>query len=239
MRVSHLLLSLVVASGLATAAVVSPIQDAPESATDATSTKHASPMAVAPVSVAHEVAQPDEDTAAILAGTLAPIAVFEIRGGGALFHLEGGASAGNKAFKNKVNVKSIAQCLDGGLGCASHFDADELSADGKAYVYIYDATTWGLTTTPDPNDTVGGPIAEGNPVPVTVLRGLMDGKGRFMFSGTHVPSDTDLVVEGKAGLEKGTLTPKKMGGKISAVSIEAEHWAKANFKTFGKSLLIN
>jgi hypothetical protein len=160
-------------------------------------------------------------------GGLVPIAVFEVRGGGALYHLEGGTTLGQKAFKNKIKGSAVISCIDGGLGCSGHMDPDELSADGKLYLYIYDETTWGITTTADPVQTI---------VPVTILRGLMDGKGRFMFAGRHVTSETDLIFEGKAALQKGTLTPKKVNGKLQAVSIQAEHWSKANVKTFGASL---
>jgi hypothetical protein len=169
-------------------------------------------------------------------GVMLPIAVFELRGGGALYHLEGGTFLGQKAFKNKIKAADVMACVDGQLQCGPHMDPDEVNDGGTVYLYIYDESTWGVTTTGDPSQTV---VPEAGPpvlVPVTILRGLMDGKGRFMFAGTHAASQTDMVFEGKAALEKGTLTPKKVSGKLQAVSIEAEHWSKANVKTFGASL---
>ena len=162
-------------------------------------------------------------------GPVIPEAIFEVTGGGALFHLEGGANPGNKAFKTKMNKNGIADCVDGDdFSCGGFFDKGEQSAEGKVYLYVYDATTWGLTTDPDPATAL-----------VTTLRGLMDGKGRFMFTGRHEGSGTDFVAEGKAALEKGTLTPKKVGGKIRAVSIVTEHWSVANFKTVASVPITN
>ncbi len=193
-------------------------------------------VSTAPVADPPQQAAPRVSVEDVFAGgTPVPQAVFELSGGGALFHLEGGASPGSKAFKTKANKKNIAQCIAGDLGCGGHMDALEINdVDMKAYLYIYDANTWGITTTADPANTVVP--AEGDPVPVTLLTGLMDGKGRFMMAGRHAASETDFLFEGKAALEKGTLVPKKASGTLSAVSIEAEHWFNGKAKTVGKTL---
>jgi hypothetical protein len=184
---------------------------------------------------AFQAAPPGADGGGDEGGLGLPIAVFEVGGGGALFHLEGGVTQGQKAFKTKLSSQSIGQCIAGGLGCAGEFDPDEINADGKAYIYVYDATTWGITTSADPANTV--PAEGTNPVPVTMLTGLMDGKGRFMFAGNHGPSESFFIMEGKAALQKNSLLPTKISGRVQAVSTLAEHWSKGKFKTLGKALV--
>jgi len=161
-------------------------------------------------------------------GPVVPLALFEIQGGGALFHLEGGASAGQKAFKTKMNTASIGSCIQGDFGCSSHLDPEEVSAEGKAYLFVLDETTWAIAT--------GSDLAT---AAATQLTGLMDGKGRFMFAGRHLASGTDLLVEGKAALAKGTLLPVKLSGQLRAVSTLAEHWSVGSFKTVASLPVVN
>jgi hypothetical protein len=149
-----------------------------------------------------------------------PLAIFEIQGGGTIFHVDGGPTPGQKAFKTKTSSSTVADCIQGELGCSTHLADEELSDGGKAYLFVLDETIWLVGTSSDPATAV-----------TTQLSGLMDGKGRFMFAGRHLTSGTAVFLEGKATLVKGTLVPTKLSGKLRAVSPLAQHWLVGSFKT--------
>ena len=155
------------------------------------------------------------------AGVLPPVVrVFEIIGKGSVQHVHG-PSLGSKTFVTKANKSSIADCITGAAGG----DCSQLENDpgGKAYLFIYTARMWGIATTPDPDTAV-----------VTLLDGLTDGKGKFMFSGVHGPTGTAFVVDGKAKLDKAfenDLIPLGVKGKLRAVSVQTEHSSIGGFKT--------
>lgn len=162
------------------------------------------------------------------AGDPDPVRIFEITGSGKVQHQHVATTFGAKSFVTKVNKASINECINELFvpDCADLQDND----DGKVFLYIYDSGMWGVATDPDPA------TAE-----VTLLMGVIDGKGKFMFVGTDADTEVQFLVEGKAKLDKtlgDALIPLKLKGKLRALDIDAGHTGVVNIKTVGKPLVV-
>jgi hypothetical protein len=158
--------------------------------------------------------QPDEASA--LSGE-----AFEITGSGKILHYHGPPQVGAKTFVNKAKAADIASCIAGNEpSCAGLIEED---AGGKAYVFFDSPTQWRVAT-----NTTGANA--------TTLTGFVGGKGEFVMTGTHALSSTVFILEGKVKFQKGSLTVKKMTGKLAAVSSLAEHYGQFKVKTVGKVL---
>jgi hypothetical protein len=148
--------------------------------------------------------------------------VIEVTGSGKLFHFEGGAVAGVKTPVTKVSAAAVAACI---VGAPSPCDtALENDAGGKAYISFDSDTSWRITT--DAACTTS-----------TTLTGVVGGDGNFMMAGTHALSNTQVVIQGKVQLAKGTLNPTGISlGAVLAVSDTLEHYALGTFRTAGAVL---
>ncbi len=154
-----------------------------------------------------------------LPGTQEGTVFFTLSGSGTIVHPHG-VTPGLKPFKNKVKLAQITDCIAGtALGC----DAGTIevnAGDPTAYLFFDGLTSWRLATNANGDDA-------------TTLTGLVDGKGGFLFTGSHVLSGTEFVLSGKVKFEKGTFNPKKISGKISAVAVGQEHYGTGTFKSTG------
>jgi hypothetical protein len=145
--------------------------------------------------------------------------IFQITGTGKLVHFEPAPFApGVKAPVTNVTAAVIAACIAGtGIDCTG--SNLEIDLGGKAYLYILDPTHIGVAT----NNVCSN---------VTVLEGLVDGGGNFMFTGHHSLSDTEVVVQGKVLFAKGTLTLIGIkAASILAISNHLEHYGIGKFST--------
>jgi hypothetical protein len=148
--------------------------------------------------------------------------VIEITGSGKLFHFEGGAVAGVKTPVTKVSTSAVAACITGTPSpCDTVLEND---AGGKAYISFDSDTSWRIMT-------------DANCVNATTLVGVAGGDGNFMMAGQHGLSDTQVVIQGKVQLTKGTLIPTGINlGAVLAVSDTLEHYALGTFHTVGPVL---
>ena len=167
--------------------------------------------AVAPAAAARD-AQP------VAAGAPLPITfAMTLTGSGKILHVHTGPQPGDKPFKSSVKSKDVAPCIEGtAAGCT---DGVTIFADagGTAYLFFDSLTSWRVATNPNGDDA-------------TTLTGLVDGKGGFMLAGTDALSGTQILVSGKVVFEKGSFTPKKISGKLSAVSTDMGHYGTGSFK---------
>lgn len=156
------------------------------------------------------------------------VRIFEVTGGGKVQHIHGN-QLGDKTFVTKVNKKSIDACINDdfqGPDCAQL----QGNKDGKVFLYIFTSTSWGIATSSDPG------TAE-----ITMMEGLTDGKGKFMFVGTDADTGVTFIAEGKAKLDKdfgNDLIPKKVSGKLRALDTVDGHTGVSSIKTVGKPLAI-
>jgi len=157
-----------------------------------------------------------------------PVRVFEITGGGKVLHQHVATAFGAKSFVTKINKKSIESCVTGvDGGDCQLLPANE---DGKVYLYIYNSGEWGVALQADPSDA-----------DVTMLEGLIDGKGKFMFVGTDPLTGVQYLAEGKAKLDKefgDDLIPIKIKGTLRALDIASGHTGVSKIKTVGKPIVI-
>jgi hypothetical protein len=155
------------------------------------------------------------------AGSSVP--AFEITGTGKLVHFETAPfDPAEKAPVTNVKITDIASCIVGtALGCTPGDNTLENNGGGKAYLYILDETHIGIAT----NNACSN---------LTVLEGLVDGAGNFMFRGNHAKSDTDILVQGKVIFAKGTLTLIGIkAASVLAISNKSplEHYGVGKFST--------
>lgn len=164
--------------------------------------------AVAGAALAGAQSQPD-------GGVYAGSVIFTLTGSGSIVHPHG-VQPGLKPFKNTVKIAQISECIAGtAAGCGGTIEANP--EDPTAYLFFDSLTSWRIATNANGDDA-------------TTLTGLVDGKGGFMFAGAHALSGTELLISGKVSFAKGTLTPQKISGKISAVAPGQEHYGTGNFK---------
>jgi hypothetical protein len=150
---------------------------------------------------------------------------FQITGTGKLVHFElAPFPAGTKAPVTNVTAADIASCIIGSaIGCTS--STIETDPDGKAFLYILDPTDSPTHIAISTNDDCSSPTP-------TVLEGLVDGGGNFMFTGHHVKSDTEIIVQGKVLFAKGTSTIIGIkAASILAISNTQGHYGVGKFST--------
>jgi hypothetical protein len=166
--------------------------------------------AVAGAALAVAQAQPD---GGVYAGSVA----FLLTGSGSIVHPHG-VQPGLKPFKNTVKIAQISECIAGtAAGCSDGVTIEANPGDPQAYLFFDSLTSWRVATNSNGDEA-------------TTLTGLVDGKGGFMFSGTHALTGTAMLLSGKVVFEKGTLVPKKISGKLSAVAVDQEHYGTGSFK---------
>ena len=157
-----------------------------------------------------------------LGGTQEGGFVFALSGSGKCVHVEGGAVAGNKPFKNTIKDDDLASCIAGvGNGCDANSLDINTDPDAGLFLIYNGPDEWALANNPAGDDAVS-------------LTGVVDGKGGFMMAGVHTATDGDsqFFFSGKVLFEKGTLNPKKISGKFTAVKTVPgeEHYGSGSFK---------
>lgn len=148
---------------------------------------------------------------------------FEISGKGKLYHFEGAPVAGTKPFVSSVAAADIVGCVQGvASGCTG--SSVETDPGGKVYLFMISDTLWKLSTKADCS----------NP---TDLTGVVGGTGTFMMAGTHALSNSQVILQGKVTLAKGTLDPTGFkNAKLSAVSEAHEHYGTGTVSTVASIL---
>lgn len=145
---------------------------------------------------------------------------FEISGKGKLVHFEAPINPGQKPFVSSVTAADIVACVQGlatALGCDP--TSVEVDAGGKVYVFMISDTLWKVSTKADCS----------NP---TSLTGVVGGNGTFMMAGTHLLSNSEIILQGKVNFAKGTFTPTGMkNAKLSAVSEAHDHYGTGTVST--------
>lgn len=189
----------------------------------------AASLAVTPSAV---LAPGDGDAAAAVAaqnkGVVAPqggtqngTMVLLMSGSSKLIHLEGGTIAGQKPFKSTVKTGDAIACIQHDAGGCTDQTVPENDADPGVYLFFDSVSEWRIATNPAGTDALE-------------LSGLVDGKGGFHMAGTYAFPDaftvTSVYLTGKVTFEKGTLVPKKISGKLQAVSIDNNHYGSGSFK---------
>ncbi|GEM_PF-6517964 len=153
--------------------------------------------------------------------------VFEITGSGTITHFHD-VTAGTKPFVNKVTAAMIVQCIQGTAGGCTDGVTIVADPDGKAYVYFFSDTEWGIATQPD--------LACGSGS-ITHLDGLVAGTGLFVMEGQHTLSGSTFVIHGTVSFVKGTKTPTSMKkASILGVAEGQQHSAVGTVATVGAAV---
>jgi hypothetical protein len=154
--------------------------------------------------------------------------VFEITGSGTILHYHlVTATPGAKPPATKVTAGQIAGCIVGtDPSCTGLIQTDP---DGKAYVYFFSSTDWGIATQPD--------LSCGSGL-ITPLSGLVAGSGQFIMAGQFTSlNDTSFLIQGTVSFTKGTLTPTGMKkASVLAFSEIQGHGGTGSVATVGAAV---
>ncbi len=148
--------------------------------------------------------------------------VFELTGNSKIFAIDGPLLPGVPPEVDKDGISGVLGCL------GSESPQQCGAADGElpeiAYVAWRSTTEWELRSAPD------GPA-------IVTLTGLVDGKGRFLMTGSGPGNGFTFVLEGRAKFAKETLDPVKIRGRMQAVNRVHDRFSVGRFKTKGAAVL--